>query len=104
MASICSIGRIEAGTSTRCRASTNCPIRPGQYVPAATVGPLLTWQYYDLRSRPPRKGNNLIEVRLLERNAAFEKPWARCPLVLSDVELEVKYRWPWADWKRPSHG
>lgn len=80
------------------------PIRPGQYIPHATVGSLLTWQYYDLRSKLPRMGTNQLEVRLAARNPDFEQPWAQCPLVLSDVELEVKYRWPWREWSAPTKG
>ena len=77
------------------------PIRPGQYIPHATVGSLLTWQYYDLRANLPRLGSNTLEVRLAVRNPDFEKPWSQCRLVLSDVELEIKYRWPTADWAPP---
>lgn len=80
------------------------PIRPGQHVPHATVGSLMTWQYYNLKGHPPKRGRNEIQVRLLERNKDFEQPWADCPLVLSDVELEIKYRWPWTDWKPPTKG
>ncbi len=80
------------------------PIRPGQYMPNATVGGLLTWQYYDLAGALPRIGDNAVEVRLTVRNPDFEKPWSICKLALSDVELEIKFRWPGADWSAPKPG
>ncbi|MBM3798226.1 MAG: hypothetical protein FJW31_30265 [Acidobacteria bacterium] len=80
------------------------PIRPGQHIPHATVGGLFTWQYFDLAQALPRSGDNAIEVGLAARNSDFEKPWSRCELVLSDVELEIKYRWPGADWTAPRPG
>ncbi len=78
------------------------PIRPGQHMPHATVGGLLTWQYYDLAAALPRLGNNAIEIRLTARNPDFEQPWSQCKLVVSDIELEIEYRWPGGEWSAPS--
>lgn len=73
-------------------------------MPHATVGGLLTWQYYDLSGALPPTGDNAFEVRLAVRNPDFERPRSICRLVLSDVELEDRFLWPSADWSAPKPG
>lgn len=55
------------------------------------------WAVFDLTPSPPRRGVNRISVRA-ERHPRLA---AELPLVLSDVEIDVSYRYPNGPWRRP---
>ena len=56
------------------------------------------WTVFDLTSAPPGVGANRISVRA-ERHPRLAK---ELPLVLSDVEIDVSYRYPNGPWIPPA--
>lgn len=55
------------------------------------------WTVFDLTSTPPFLGVNRISVRV-ERQARLS---VEIPLILSDLEFDVKYRFPHGPWRNP---
>ena len=57
-----------------------------------------TWLVYDLADSPPMLGVNIVEVRAVRAERLAEE----IPLRLSDIELDVSYRYPDGRWRHPS--
>lgn len=68
------------------------PMAAGRAAPGGRA-----WAVFDLTRSPPRLGVNRISVRA-ERHPRLA---AELPLVLSDVEIDVSYRYPNGPWRRP---
>ena len=56
-----------------------------------------TWLVYDLTASPPIQGNNEIAITAIRA----ERLAREIPLVVSDVELDVSYRYPDGRWNHP---
>ena len=67
-------------------------LAPGGRAPGSKA-----WVLYDLTATPPRQGDNQIGIRAV-RAARLA---AEIPLVVSDIELDVSYRYPDGRWRHP---
>jgi hypothetical protein len=56
-----------------------------------------TWLVYDLTVSPPIQGDNVVEMKAVRA----ERLAGEIPLVVSDVELDVSYRYPDGRWRHP---
>ena len=67
-------------------------LEPGGRAPGSKA-----WMLFDLTATPPEKGDNHIGIRAV-RAARLA---AEIPLVVSDIELDVSYRYPDGSWRHP---
>ena len=74
------------------------PMEPG--VMQGTVGGRYgtIWQIFDLRTCPPRVGDNVITVRARDRN---QRTAGEIPLTIEDAEIEIVYEYPSGTWAEP---
>ena len=56
-----------------------------------------TWLIYDLTASPPIRGDNEIAIQVVRA----ERLAKEIPLVVSDIELDVSYRYPDGRWRHP---
>ena len=68
------------------------PLLPGRPAPGHKY-----WAVYDLTADPPAQGDNEVQVAVQRTERLAEE----LPLVVSDIELEVSYRYPNGPWKHP---
>ena len=55
------------------------------------------WLVYDLTPSPPIQGDNVVEMNAVRAGRLAEE----IPLVVSDIELDVSYRYPDGRWRHP---
>jgi hypothetical protein len=67
-------------------------LQPGGRAPGSKA-----WVFYDITATPPVQGNNEIGVRAVRAERLAEE----IPLVVSDIELDVSYRYPDGAWRHP---
>jgi hypothetical protein len=67
------------------------PLRAGDSAPSTPA----SWQMYDLRDHLPQVGKNEISIHLTKANEDFRR---QVPLEITDVELEIDYRFPNGRW------
>ena len=67
-------------------------LEPGGRAPGSKA-----WVFYDLTATPPVQGNNKIGIRALRAQRLADE----IPLVVSDIELDVSYRYPDGAWRHP---
>ena len=74
------------------------PMEPG--VMQGTVGGRYgtIWQIFDLRTCPPRVGDNVITVCARDRN---QRTAGEIPLTIEDAEIEIVYEYPSGTWAEP---
>ena len=56
------------------------------------------WQIFDLRDCPPRVGDNIVSVRVRQRN---QRTANEIPLTIEDAEIEINYEYPTGAWSAP---
>ncbi|MSP14745.1 MAG: hypothetical protein EXR62_17525 [Chloroflexi bacterium] len=69
------------------------PMEPGAYQPDST-----TWQNLDVPSRWVQVGDNVITLRLTQRNARLA---SELPIEVADLELAIEYNYPNGPWQPP---
>jgi len=68
-----------------------------ELVPGGRAPGRKAWLFYDLAATPPVRGVNEIGIRVVRAKRLAEE----IPLVVSDVELDVAYRFPDGAWRHP---